>query len=254
MRSTTSRDLATRGLLFAAALGATPVAMAAGNGCPSILPADAIAIGAPRLCRAGAADGGELSVCREYSDERNVYQVVFRGGPSPKAVYERAVAVARPDANAAQTTRHVVGEQRCDLEPPPGVPAGATHLGTGVCEDENGRALPCSLFEHAGAREPEAMRYFVYYEPDGDGVRRVDVLSAGRNEHVLEAELAFQLGQALASASCCGDQARAYLAHAAALFPDDGMYRAALTVQLGGRTATQNTPMAEFSRMLEQSR
>jgi len=88
--------------------------------------------------------------------------------------------------------------------------------------------LPCSLFEHAGARDPEAKRYFVYYDPNGRGVRQIDTVSAGRNVHVLEAELAYQLGQALAATGCCRDRAREYAAHAADLFPDDSTYHTAL--------------------------
>jgi hypothetical protein len=150
-------------------------------------------------------------------------------------------------------TRRNVGRRRCNLERPLGVPAGAAYRGTGVCEDERDRPLPCSLFEHAAARQPEALRYFVYYVPDGRGVRRIDAVSAGRNEHALEAELAFQIGRALQQAGCCRDRAEAYLLHAAALFPDDEIYRAAVAAVGRRDTRTASNPMAGLRPVLDLS-
>lgn len=253
MRCTTLENLGTRAFLFVAALVTASTSLAAGNDCPAILPEAANAISGPRLCQS-AAGNGEFSVCREYRDDRTTYQVVFRGGTSPLAVYERAGASLPSGVSAPEETRRAVGNRRCDLERPQGVPAAAVYRGTGVCEDEQGRPLPCSVFEHAGAREPEALRYFVYYEPNGSGIHRIDAVSAGPNERMLEAEMAFQLGQSLTKSNCCRDRAQVYLAHAVALFPDDGAYRAALIAQQGERAGTQHTPMAAFSRMLEQSR
>jgi len=82
------------------------------------------------------------------------------------------------------------------------------------------------------------MRYFVYYEPDGRGLRRVESMSAGANSRVLEAELAYQLGQSLSARGCCTDHARGYAAHAVALFPGDAIYRDAL------RTPAASAPRA----------
>jgi hypothetical protein len=78
----------------------------------------------------------------------------------------------------------------------------------------------------------------VYYAPDGTGVRNVDVIVAGRNERVIEAELAFQMGIQLLDSSCCRDQAQAYLAHAHGIFPDDHTYRVAYQDSLDKRPAT----------------
>lgn len=253
MRCATSRSTFTCGLLLTVTLCTTPVFVAADNACPSILPTDVSVISEPRLCRTGFAEGGKFSVCHEYGNDRRLYQVVFRGGTAPKAVYERVRADRHRDKFAQVITRRNFGDRACNLQPPPSVPTGATYRGTGVCEDEQGRPLPCSLFEHAGARQPEAMRYFVYYAPDGSGIRRIDALPAGHNEHALEAELAFHLGQALSRTVCCGNRAKSYLAHAAALFPDDGTYRAAVIALLGDDIKAQSTPMAAFRRMLDSS-
>ncbi len=247
MRYTTPENLITRALLIAVALTAASASLAAGNDCPAILPEAASAISEPRLCRSGVAGDGGFSVCREYRDDRQTYQLVFRGGTSPLTVNESA------GAGATEGTPRVVGNRRCNLERPQGVPAAARYRGTGVCADEQGRPLPCSVFEHAGARQPDAMRYFVYYEPDGSGVRRIDAVPDGPNERMLEAEMAFQLGQSLVNSGCCRNRAQAYLAHAAALYPDDGTYRAAVIALRGHDIMAQGMPMAAFRRLLGSS-
>jgi hypothetical protein len=250
MRCATSRKLFAFSLLFAVVLVSYPAIAAAGNACPTILPADVKAISEPRLCRVGAKSDG-FSVCREYSNDRYIYQLVFRGGTSPKVVYELTRTGRHTSETVQESTRRNIGKRECSMERPSPVPAGAIYRGTGVCDDEQGRPLPCSLFEHTGARVPEAMRYFVFYEPDGSGVRHIDAQSAGRNEHALEAELAFQLGQALSKDVCCSNFAKSYLAHAATLFPDDDTYRAAMIAALVNDSKVHSVLMASFVRMLE---
>jgi len=195
------------------------------NAC-SFLPAEARTLSEPRLCRLDAGDGHGLAVCRDYSDDHRLYQVVFQGGTSPIVVYESA-GVRFPRQAQVITNRHDTGIARCELARPTGIPAAADYRGTGVCDDESGQPLPCSLFEHQGAREPEKKRYFVYYDPTGRGVQQIVSLSAGANSEALEAELAFQLAQALDQTRCCQDLARAYQAHAQALFPDEPLYNMA---------------------------
>ncbi|HCU54170.1 MAG TPA: hypothetical protein DIC36_07825 [Gammaproteobacteria bacterium] len=252
MFRTRSRSLVTHVMLIAMGLLAiSSPAVGRDNAC-SILPAGASALGAPRLCRFDSRDEHELAVCREYSDDQKIYQLVYQGGTMPVAMYISAgtkftkMKLEIPDQPNA-------GRQRCKLLRPDELPAAAIYRGTGVCQDELGQPLPCSLFEHAGAREPEARRYFVYYEPDGSGVRHIDVLPAGPNKHAFEAELAFQVGQSLVNADCCRDRARAYLAYAANLFPDDGLYRAVLTVHLNDAVREQSSPLASFTRLLDRS-
>jgi len=238
------------GLLFAVVLVAKPAIAAAGNACPAILPADAKAISEPRLCQADAVSDG-FSVCREYSIDQRIYQLVFRGGTSPKAVYELTRTGRHTSETVRKRIRFYIGGRKCDMERPTPVPAGAIYRGTGVCDDEQGRPLPCSLFEHTGARKPEAMRYFVYYEPDGSGIRQVDAQSTGHNKHALEAELAFQLGQALNRTVCCGKFAKSYLTHAAVLFPDDDTYRAGVTSVSVSNTKSHSALMDSFFRIME---
>jgi hypothetical protein len=253
MRCTRTRFPARCAATLMTTLGMMSATAVANNDCPAILPMDAVAISMPRLCQHASMGRNEHAVCREYSDDQRIYQVVFRGGASPAAVYELTSAYTQDEATAPNVTPLRIGKRSCDLERPQGVPGAATYRGTGICQDEQGQPLPCSLFEHAGARQPEAMRYFVYYEPGGGGIRRIDTVSAGPNERMLEAEMAFQLGQALANSICCRERSRAYLARAAALFPDDGTYRAALTAQAGDRFLSYGSPLTSFRRMLEQS-
>jgi hypothetical protein len=202
--------------LVGAALGVA-AALAVADECNAILPRGAVATGEPYLC----VVSGERYACRDYLAGDRGFRVLFRGGPVPRQVYELTIRATPP-------TQLAIGGRQCELTQRTGVPEGASYRGTGVCEDEAGKPLPCSLYEHAAARAPEAMRYLAFYEPDGNGIRHLLAFSAGRNAHAFEAELAFHLGQALAGNACCRDQAQAYVAYAAALFPSDPVYRAAL--------------------------
>ncbi|UCH52400.1 MAG: hypothetical protein JSW09_07160 [Pseudomonadota bacterium] len=197
------------------------------NSFGGVLPDSARPIDELHLCQAADVASDATYACLHYRAGGQLFLALFKGGTVPKAVY--ALASVGTTGTSNPTGRALpVGKQGFDLERPQGVPPQAVYRGTGVCQDEAGAELPCSVFEHAAARQPEAMRYFVYYAPDGSGVRQIDTLPAGRNERALEAELAFQLGQALAGKECCRAQARAYMTLAASLFPDDPIYRAAL--------------------------
>jgi len=216
-----------RVLLVLMLISSCPVTSAAersANRCPAYLPEDAVATGAPRLCR--LVGGGEhaLAVCHEFVARSQHYQVISRGGTSPYAVREITAAEAGHEIILAEDLRKVSDNRSCEPERPVDVPDSAIHRGTGVCEDEQGRPLPCSVYEYAGPRDPITKRYFVYYAPEGRGVLRVDVMPAGDNGSALEAELAYQLARALFATGCCQPQAWEYAAHATALFPGDTLY------------------------------
>jgi len=228
MRYQTSNLVGSQVILLLALQGSLPAAKAGGNDCPALLPADAKPIGALRLCRADAGTSGELSACRDYITGDHLFTVEFRGGVVPVALRQRLAGAAQGTAAAVTQTMGVRGKRGCDLTPPQDVAQGATYRGTGVCHDEYDRPLPCSVYEGANARQRTAMRYFVYYEPDGSGIRQVDALPAGPNQQAFEAEMAFQLGRALSATGCCEEKARAYVAHALGLFPADPTYRDSL--------------------------
>ena len=213
-------------IMLLALVASLPGARADGNDCPAIVPADAVALGELRLCNATSGSPDELSACRNYGADSHTFRIDFRGGVVPVAVRRLAVASTQDEASPAPATVIEAGKRGCDLTRPAGVPRNAVYRGTGVCRDEHDKALPCSVYEGASARQPVAMRYFAYYEPDGRGIRHVDSLPAGPNKSALEAEVAYQLGQALAASECCREQARSYIAHAVGLFPDDSTYRA----------------------------
>lgn len=179
------------------------------------------------ICRGEQGAAAEPFAClhRRRGDRTQV--LLYQGGPVPRAIRTRDGTSNR--SSEYRLSAHERQVLRFEAPRPASVPSAARYRGTGVCRDERDRPLPCSVFEHAAARQPEGTRYFVFYEPDGSGVRRIDVLSTGRNEHAFEAELAYQLGRALTQVDCCRDAARAWLAHAVTLFPDDPHYRAALT-------------------------
>lgn len=199
---------------------------AGANGSGGVLPGSAQPFGELHLCQLAGGGGGAIYACREYLADGRSFVALFKGGTVPKAVYESGEAGASgADTQALRSLP--VRNRRFDLERPEGVPSPSVYHGTGVCRDEAGTELPCSVFEYGGARQPEIVRYMVFYDPIGGGVQKVDALPAGRNEHALEAELAFQLGRSLANSPCCREQARAHLAHALALFPRDAAYASA---------------------------
>lgn len=206
------------------------------------------------ICRNELGAGAEPFACLQRRRGNRTQVLLYRGGPAPRAIRTRDGTSNR--STEYRLSAHERQAWRFAAPHPASIPNAAHYRGTGVCRDERARPLPCSVFEYAAARQPEGARYFVYYEPDGSGVRRIDVLSAGRNEHALEAELAHQLGRALTRVDCCRDEARAWLAHALTLFPDDPHYRAALTDTTLTRTdfneaeksegAATETPLVTF--------
>ncbi len=180
------------------------------------------AVGDFHLCEADPNGHAETFACREHRAGRNSYLLLFKGGPSPKAVY------ARDADGTVSLWRKPESDDTFVYDPPrpAGVPTPAAYRGTGVCIDGRDRSVPCSVFEHAAARDPRQMRYMVFYHPDGSGPAAVDAQVAGENADALLAELAFQLGLALVNTGCCRAQAAAYLGYAHELFPDAPAYGA----------------------------
>lgn len=217
----------TRICLVLMLIAACPVAYTAErpmNRCPAHLPENAVATGTPRLCRLVGNGENKLAVCHEYVDRGRHYQVISRGGTSPYTVREITAAEADLEIILTDDLQRITDNHSCEPERPANVPDSAVYRGTGVCEDEQGRPLPCSLYEYAGPRDPLTRRYFVYYAPEGRGVLRIDMLPAGENGGALEAELAYQFARALFASGCCQSQAWEYATHAAALFPGNTLY------------------------------
>lgn len=204
------------------ALMATP---ARASGCASFTSADARAQGELRLCQHPVEGVATTFACREYRNADFRYLLLFKGGPLPKAMLRNGLPREVPDPGSAPGTEAT--RPLCRQSPPPGVPDSATYRGTGVCLDAHDRAVPCSVYEHALARSPHAMRYLVFYDPHGAGATHIDAQVAGDNTNALLAELAFQTGTQLVNSTCCSAQAQGYFAYALDLFPDEPDYRAA---------------------------
>jgi len=219
--------------------------------CTHFTSRDATAQEELRLCEREINGPVETYACREYRDAGNRYELLFKGGPAPKAI--RQQATGDEQASLRAFSRADAQGQACRQTPPPGVPTHATYRGTGVCLDAKDRSVPCSLFEHAMARDPVAMRYLVLYDPQGGGPIDIDAQPVGENTNAIPAELAFQIGRALASTGCCEAEAHGYLAHAVALFPGDATYRASLQSHAKKQDTIRDTPLAVFNRMLNPS-
>jgi len=219
--------------------------------CAHFTSPDATAREELRLCEREINGSIETYACREYRDAGNHYELLFKGGPAPKAIRQQATGDERASLRAV--SRADAQGQTCRQTPPQGVPAHATYRGTGVCLDAGDRSVPCSVFEHAMARDPVSMRYLVLYDPQGGGPIDIDAQAVGENANALPAELAFQIGRALASTGCCEAEAHGYLAHAAALFPGDATYRATLQSHAKDQDTVRDTPLAVFNRMLDPS-
>jgi len=127
--------------------------------CTHFTSRDATAQEELRLCEREINGPVETYACREYRDAGNRYELLFKGGPAPKAI--RQQATGDEQASLRAFSRADAQGQACRQTPPPGVPTHATYRGTGVCLDAKDRSVPCSLFEHAMARDPVAMRYLV---------------------------------------------------------------------------------------------
>lgn len=204
--------------LLAFVLPVLSTSPALASDCPTLLPDDAVAISSPALCRAGPAGGEELFSCQDYRAGKERFRVLFKGGQIPRRVLH---IDARGQQRLVWQRTATTEAHTCSLLPPEMIPAEAVHRGTGVCYDDDERAVPCSMFEHAVPREEEFHRYMVYYFPGSPVVEKFD---AGRNENALVAEFAYQLGLSLLNTRCCSEEAIGYLEYAYRLFPRADLY------------------------------
>ena len=217
-----SRRVAGTGLLSSLALFH---ATAFAGECADFTSATATPAGELRLCEQAVSRGTRTYACRDYRDSGHRYVLLFEGGPWPKAVVRQESHGG--DATVRPVRRADAVRLTCHQGPPHGVPETATYRGTGVCLDADDRSVPCSVFEHAAARDPQLMRYMVFYDPEGRGPVAIDASVAGENVDALPAELAYRLGVALLDTGCCQGQGTEYLELAHRLHPDDPAYRSA---------------------------
>jgi len=192
------------------------------NECFSKFPAGTAPLGSIKICQSGFTGLHSQYSCQDYRHKNSDYRVIYKGGLEPKAI-------VKLDAAGEQliwSPRFGDHQMRCPLPAPASVPKHARHRGLGICQDENNANIPCSVYEHAQARQSRAYRYLVFYRQDGAGSETVHQMAVGDNQDAMVAELAYQLGLSLLETRCCSERASAYLEHAHRLFPKASAYRA----------------------------
>lgn len=192
--------------------------------CLALFPAKTVPVGQLKLCESAYTGLWQHYSCQDYQTGEQRYRVIYRGGLVPKAI----VALNRWQQEQLIWSP-VFGDKKmsCPLTPPKGMPVQATHRGIGICEDDDGQQVPCSVYEHKAARKTEYHRYMVFYRPNGSGTKIIDAQVVGANKNAMVAEFAYQLGRSLLETSCCSEQAMAYLELAHRLFPQAEEYHAA---------------------------
>lgn len=202
----------------------TQFAFATENECLKVMPADAARVGALKLCSSSYNGIAEQYSCQDYKTVDTRYRVLYKSGLIPKAI---VTLDNFGRENPVWSTIFADKPIRCPLLPPAGVSIYAKHMGVGVCVDDNDKPVPCSVYQHAEARDTESYRYMVFYSPDGEGAQIVDQQYAGNNRDAMVAEIAYQIGVQLMNTECCSERAIHYLEYAFKLFPQTPDYRAA---------------------------
>ncbi len=194
------------------------------NECKSLLPADAAPAGSLKICTSSFNGVSDQYSCQDYKTVEHNYRVLYKSGLIPKAI----VSLDKSgNENLMWSTFFEDRPVRCPLLPPAGISIHAKHMGVGVCFDDEDKKVPCSVYQHAVARDKEAYRYMVFYSPDGKGAQIVDQQYAGNNNDAMVAEIAYQIGVQLLNTECCSERAIYYLKYAFTLFPQTPDYRAA---------------------------
>ncbi len=147
--------------------------------------------------------------------------MIYKGGLEPKAILKISADGQEKLIYSPSWGDH---KMRCPLPAPDTISKHATHRGVGICMDENDANVPCSVYEHAQARQSRAWRYLVFYRPNGKA-EVAHRMVAGDNQDAMVAEIAYQLGLSLLETRCCAEKATAYLEHAHRLFPKVTVYR-----------------------------
>lgn len=186
------------------------------NQCLALLPEPVSKLGELKICQSSFNGIAASYSCQDYRGATARYRVLYRGGLIPKAVTR---LVTQHAERLLWSPLYGDAKRYCTLAPPRGIPGDAEHRGTGVCHAEDDVPVPCSVYEHAAARQPDFHRYIVFYNPAGYGYYRVNGYVAGDNKNAMIAELAYQFGMSLLDTECCSRRAMDYLEYAYRLFP-----------------------------------
>lgn len=198
------------------------------NECLQVLPINSVEDGIPKVCQSDFTGSKLDYVCQDYRVGEQRYQVLYRGGVTPKAILQVE------GNNKYQVMTLNTWKATCHLPAPPGIPSHALHRGIGLCLDQNDKPVPCSIYEHAEARQPARYRHMVFYKTDDKGYGEISIETKviDSNNDAMAAELAYQIGISLSQTECCANQAIKYLAYAHQLFPHAKVYREAYQHEL----------------------
>lgn len=191
--------------------------------CSAYIPSDAIPEDSFKICQSSHSGENEVYACQTFTTVNGRYRVLFKGGRHPRAITrinEKGDTSQILWLDTKQTNQPV-----CDFPPPIEVPAETTFIGAGVCIDETGQPVPCSVFRHNGARTKTVYDYLIYYKPDGTGPDYTTLVYVGENRNAMSAELAYQIGLGLLKTRCCRQSGLEYIKHAYELFPNSTAYR-----------------------------
>ena len=216
-------------------LSSTGLALA--NECLSKMPSGVKPAGQAKLCQSSYTGLETSYSCQDYQKGQQRYRVIYKSGLEPKAILKVTNGVEKLVYSPSWGDH----KMRCPLPTPTSVPRHAKHLGIGICINNNDESIPCSVFEHAQARQTRAWRYLVFYNDNGQ-TELAHRMVVRDNHDAMVAEIAYQLGLSLLQTSCCSEQATAYLEYAHRLFPKATAYRSgyldALLEQLASNEET----------------
>lgn len=208
--------------------GLLHVTLANANECLQVLPANATTDGIPRICQSSFSGTKRDYVCQDYRVGEQHYQVLYQSGTTPKAILQTGIN------HDTQLEIIAINNAVCPLPAPSGIPSHASHKGIGICLDQNDEMVPCSIYEHAEARERHQYRHMVFYKSSdqGNDIVTINTQAIDTNSDAMAAELAYQIGISLSQTECCAAQAIQYLAYAHKLFPHARVYREAYQLSL----------------------
>lgn len=192
--------------------------------CSAHLPHDAVPVSNPRLCTIRRDGQTTLYACQDARAGSGLYRLYFKGGRQPKAI---ARINAKYEVMEFLWREKDVGIQPdCTLPAPPQLRVSTQFQGSGVCEEEDGHSVPCSVFRERVPRIKLYHVYMTFYEPGGRGPMNTRHIYTGVNKDAMPAELEYQIGLSLLKTRCCQQSGLKYIERALQLFPGSQLYRA----------------------------
>ena len=196
--------------------------------CATILPVDARHVDSFKLCSLNHSGKNELYACQNFISRDGHFRVYFKGGRFARAM---ARITGKGDVEALRwfdSSRETASQQKrpaCDAEPPGPVPETAHFIGAGVCEDESGEPVPCSVFRNKAPRLKFISDHMVLYTGAGMSQLKTWSTHVAINHDAVLAEMVYQIGLSLVHTRCCQDKGLKYIEQAINLFPGATLYQ-----------------------------